>query len=91
MKTKVLNTDKAKPLTNFFRRFNAIIFFLLVSACLFIAILLLLPITNLSSEESQTSGKTIDSSFDQGTIDRLRSGGATSAHQPGERTSPFSE
>ena len=91
MKTIILSTNKTKPLANFFRRFNAIIFFLLVSACLFIAILLLLPITSLSSDESQTSGQTIDSSFDQSTIDRLRSGGASTSHQPGERKSPFSE
>lgn len=81
-----------KPIVKFFKRFHAIIFFLIVSACLFVAILTLLPITNLPTNETQTTGQTIDGSFDQATIDRLRSGGsASSSYQPGERTSPFTE
>ena len=43
-------------------------------------------------DESQAPGQTIDSSFDQATINRLRNNtSAGSSNQAGERKSPFSE
>lgn len=90
MKTRILS-DNFKPALSFLKRFHAIIFFLIVSACLFIAIFLLLPITNLSTNNSPATGQTIDDSFDQATIDRLRGGASTNVPQPSERASPFVE
>lgn len=92
MKNNVSVTELIKPLERFFRRFHTIIFFLIVSVGLFTAIVILLPITSLTSKESQTTGQTIDGSFDQATIDRLRKGNSsTSTYTPGPRKSPFVE
>ena len=92
MKINISLKSGIKSLLGFLKRFHTIIFFLIVSACLFTAIVLLLPITNLSMDESQAPGQTIDSSFDQATINRLRNNtSAGSSNQPGERKSPFSE
>lgn len=82
-------TTGLRPVVTFFKRFHAIIFFLIVSACLFVAIVLLLPVTNLSTTQSQPA-QTVDASFDQATIDKLRSS-SSSTIQPGERTNPFNE
>lgn len=92
MKKDISINNSIKPIIGFFRRFHGIIYFLVVSTCLFVAIFTLLPITSLSTEESRTSGQTVDGSLDQATIDRLRNGTASgSAYQPGERQSPFNE
>lgn len=92
MKKDVSISSTLKPLVKFFKRFHIIIFFLIVSTGLFTAILILLPITSLTSKESQTTGQKIDGTFDQATIDRLRKGASASpAPTPGQRTSPFVE
>ena len=91
-KGSVSLSDLGKPVTKFLKRFHTIIFFLIVSAGLFTAIVILLPITNLSSVNSGVTGQTIDSSFDQTTIDQLQNGSSTeSTYTPGERKSPFVE
>lgn len=92
MKNDISITELTKPLVKFLKRFHTIIFFLIVSAGLFTAIVILLPITSLTSKESQTTGQTVDGSFDQATIDRLRKGNSsTSTYTPGPRKSPFVE
>lgn len=93
MKKNISISFSIKPVIHFFKRFHAIIFFLIVSACLFIAILLLLPITSLSTSESQTTSQPlVNSTFDQETINKLRNGSSSgSTYTPGERKSPFVE
>ena len=90
MKTR-MSTNRADPLVGFFKRFHVIVFFLVVSVCLFFAILLLLPIINQPTDGSKASGQAVDGAFDQATIDRLRDNNPANSSQPGERSSPFTE
>lgn len=91
MKKDISLTSIIHPLGKFLKRFNLIVFFLVVSLCLFVAILILLPITNLSTSESQaTSSQAIDATFDQITINKLQNGSSQS-YTPERRSSPFSE
>ena len=85
--------DITKPVAKFLKRFHTIVFFLIVSGLLFIAIAVLLPITSLSTEVAPSAGQKIDGAFDQTTIDRLEKKGASSnsSYEPGERKSPFVE
>lgn len=79
-----------QPITNFFKRFHSILFFLVVSGGLFAAIFALLAIINLSSTTASSSDQVINGTFDQETIERLNNGASSSA-QPGSRESPFIE
>jgi len=74
----------------FIKRFHTILFFLVVSGGLFAAIVMLLATISLSSTTATSSSQTIDGSFDEATITRLKeptSGSGT----PGRRSSPFTE
>jgi len=85
-------TANVRSIVKFLRKFHAIIFFLIVSICLFSAIFILLPVTSITSDKSQATNKSIDGSFDENTINKLRNGTNTGAsYQPGERTNPFNE
>lgn len=73
------------------RRYHLLLFFLAVSSGLFVSIAILLPITSLSSSEATSSEKTLDTSFDQATIQRLQSKSSSNPSAPGQRKNPFSE
>lgn len=77
-------------LTQFVRRFHTIIFFLLVSTSLFVAILTLIDIIGASSGTAATSNQTINGTFDNTTIQRINDA-TTKTVQPGSRPSPFVE
>lgn len=79
-----------KPLIHFVRRFHTILFFLLVSISLFIAILLIMDIISLSSQTSTSSNQTVSGSFDEETINRLQQSTAIPP-KPAGRQSPFTE
>jgi hypothetical protein len=91
MKTSIDIRAIQESITDFFRRFHTILFFLMISAGLFIAILILLNIIELSSKAATGNTDKILSDFDQTTIDRVNSLGGRSASQPGDRSSPFVE
>ncbi len=92
-KSNISISDFTKRFAKFFKRFQPIIFFLAVSAALFIAIATLLPITSLSTKVPPSSGQTVDSTFDQAAIDRLQknSTSSDSSYEPSGRKSPFTE
>lgn len=77
-------------LNSFFRRFHTLLFFLVVSGGLFVAILMLLAIINLSSTAASTSDQTIDGTFDEATIQRIDQD-SNEQILPGSRESPFVE
>lgn len=74
----------------FVRRFHTILFFLIVSGGLFVAILMLLSIISISSSSTGTSDQAIDGVFDEETIQRLERS-TTEQVGPGSRPSPFVE
>ena len=76
--------------SGFMRRFHTLLFFLIVSGGLFVAILMLLNIINLSSSTAESSDQTINGTFDEPTIQRLEQD-ATVPITPGGRVSPFVE
>ena len=78
-------------ITTFFRRFHTLLFFLLVSGGLFIAILMLLHVIEVSSSEADGQQNALSSDFDSETITRLNTLGNRSPSQPGNRPSPFVE
>lgn len=80
-----------ESITTFFRRFHTILFFLLVSVGLFVAILTLLQIIEVSSSVGNNQQNTLSSDFDTETITRLNGLGNRSPSQPGNRPSPFIE
>lgn len=79
-----------KVIATFIKRFHTIIFFLIVSIGLFIAIVMLVGIINLSSTTATSSAQTIDGSFDEETINRLKQSSSGQV-TPGTRRSPFVE
>lgn len=92
MKKDISLTTIIYPVGVFLKRFNFIIFFLLVSASLFFAILTLLPITSLSTTETQAnSSQAIDATFDQTVIDKLQNNSSPNSYTPQSRNSPFTE
>lgn len=76
---------------DFFQRFHTIIFFLIVSGGLFIAILVLLQVISVSSSVAPGNQNELTSEFDEATINRLNGLGNRSQSQPGSRPSPFVE
>jgi uncharacterized membrane protein len=72
------------------RRFQTLLFFLLVSAGLFVAIVALLSTINLSSTTATSSEQSLNASFDEETIQRLKQGSSKQI-TPGARQSPFVE
>jgi hypothetical protein len=90
-KNASMSLPNMKSVTRFVRRYNLILFFLAVSTALFVAIAILLPITNLSSGENSTAtNDAVNPSFDEATIKQLRDG-SSSSYTPGDRQSPFTE
>lgn len=90
MKLDNLNlTNLFRPLVSFVRRFHTLLFFLVVSSSLAIAILVLISIIALAPLSAPTSDKAINGTFDQDTIDRIERG--TTPSQPSGRQSPFVE
>lgn len=75
---------------SFLRRFHTLLFFLIVSGGLFAAIVLLLGTITLSSTTAPSSSQSINGSFDEETITRLKQP-SSGAGTPGKRPSPFVE
>lgn len=78
------------PIATFLRRFHMLLFFLVVSGGLFMAILVLISIINASGNTSNTSANAINGTFDENTIQRVKND-TTNVAQPGNRPSPFVE
>lgn len=91
MKTSLDIRTIKEAIADFFRRFHTLLFFLLISGGLFVAILTLLGVIGVSSSVAPDSSDAISGDFDQATIERVNSLGGRSASQPGERASPFVE
>jgi hypothetical protein len=79
-----------KLLTHFIKRFHTLLFFLLVSASLFVAILMIISAITLSSTTASTSTQAVSGTFDEQTINRLQQSTSTPIKHSG-RLSPFSE
>lgn len=79
-----------EPLAHFVKRFHTLLFFLLVSAGLFVAILMIMSVVSLSSTTSSTANQAVSGSFDEQTINRLQQS-TTSPTKHSGRLSPFSE
>jgi len=90
MKNDVKISNLTAPILVFFRRFHTLLFFLAVSGGLFVAIMMLLSIINLSSSTAASSDNAINGSFDEDTIRRLRLD-SSKVITPGSRQSPFVE
>lgn len=90
MKNDITLDGLIKPVIVFFKRFHTILFFLVVSAGLFIAILMLLSVINASSDKSATADNAVSGSFDEDTIRRLENGRNKNISPEG-RPSPFVE
>lgn len=90
MKTSTDITAIGSGIMTFVRRFHTILFFLVVSVGLFVAIAMLVSIINLSSTTATSSAQTIDGSFDEATITRLKQSSSGQIN-PGARPSPFVE
>ena len=91
MKLETLRlSDLFKLLAAFLHRFHTILFFLVVSGGLFVAIMTLISIVNMSSDSASTSDNAVNGSFDEDTIKRVQQD-ATTTPQPGSRASPFVE
>lgn len=91
MKTSLNMHDLTHSIARFFRRFHTILFFLLVSSGLFIAILMLLAVIGVSSTSTKGDNEVIISEFNQSTIDRIKSLGNETPSQPIGRKNPFVE
>ena len=79
------------PVAKFFHRFHTILFFLIMSIGLFLAIVILLTIIEQSGQTGTPSSELISNSFDQSTIDKIESLESREASKPGDRPSPFVE
>lgn len=79
-----------KPIEQFIRRFHNLLFFLLISFGLFIAILALMSLIGISSSTASRSDKAVSGSFDETTIKRLKDD-SSYVPQPGTRSNPFVE
>lgn len=79
-----------EPVAGFIRRFHMLLFFLLVSGGLFVAIAVLISIINVSSNSNVGSDNAIDGTFDESTIQRIEQD-TTNTAVPGNRPSPFVE
>lgn len=90
MKNSIDIADLGKGLSGFLRRFHTLLFFLVVSGGLFAAIALLLSIIALSSTTATSASQTINGTFDENTIQRLKQSSSAQA-TPGARPSPFVE
>jgi len=91
MKNNSINvSDMMRLVGAFFRRFHTLLFFLAVSGGLFAAILMLLGIIGLSSSVATSSDQTVNGTFDEATILRIKQDNAPLA-TPGTRSSPFVE
>lgn len=90
MKNNINLTSFIKGFAGFIRRFHTLLFFLVVSGGLFVAILMLLSIISLSSTTASNSNQTIDGTFDEATIQRVKQD-STEQITPGPRQSPFVE
>jgi hypothetical protein len=67
-----------------------LLFFLVVSGGLFVAIMVLISIINISSGTASSSDNAIKGTFDEETIQRIQQDSSTTA-KPGNRPSPFTE
>jgi hypothetical protein len=91
MKSKTINLSGIFSLiAGFLRRFHMLLFFLLVSGGLFMAITALISIVTVSSNSAVTSDNTVNGTFDEDTIKRIEQN-TTTTPQPGNRPSPFVE
>lgn len=79
-----------RGVNSFIRRFHTLLFFLLISGGLFVAILMLLAIINLSASTASTSDNAINGTFDEATIQRVDQDSVEQI-TPGARPSPFVE
>lgn len=79
-----------KPLAHFVKRFHTLLFFLLVSAGLFIAILLIMSAVSLSSTTAPSAEQSVSGTFDEQTINRLQQSTTGPVKHTG-RQSPFTE
>ena len=91
MKTSLDIRTVKEAIAVFFRRFHTLLFFLMISGGLFVAILMLLNIISISASVAPNSDDAISGEFDQATIERVNALGGRSASQPGNRASPFVE
>lgn len=90
MKSNIRLSAIVDPVAGFLRRFHMLLFFLLVSGGLFIAIMVLISIINVSSNSNVSSDNAINGSFDEDTIRRIEQD-TTNTALPGNRPSPFVE
>lgn len=91
-KSVSFSLDNVKqPALKFLRRYHLLLFFLVVSAALFTAIVILLQITNLGTNDPSNSAAPVDTSFDEATIERIQTLGEPRSYNSGNRKSPFSE
>lgn len=90
MKNNLNIAGVVKNIGSFIRRFHTLIFFLIVSGGLFVAILMLLSIISLSSTTATSSTQTVNGAFDEATLQRLKQD-STEQITPGSRQSPFVE
>lgn len=90
MKNSINIAQITRPFTQFMRRFHTLLFFLLVSGGLFVAILMLMSIIGVSSTTASSSDTTISGQFDTATIQQLKQKSVPAAPQ-GKRTNPFFE
>lgn len=90
MKNNITLSGLTKPLSQFLRRFHTLLFFLLVSGGLFVAILALMSIIETSSKVASNSDNAISGQFDQTTIQQLKQK-STPATPQGDRSNPFAE
>ncbi len=81
-----------KPIIHFVSRFHTIIFFVILSVALAIAILMLISIVQLSSKSASNALNPVNASFDQQTIDKINQlGQIQPAPTTSKRASPFVE
>lgn len=90
MKNSINLSGIIKSFGAFIRRFHTLLFFLVVSGGLFLAILMLLSIISLSSTTATNSNQTVDGAFDEATIQRVKQDSVEQI-TPGSRQSPFVE
>jgi len=90
MKSDINLTGIIRGFVAFFRRFHTLIFFLVVSGGLFVAILMLLSIISLSASTATSSDQVINATFDEATIQRIELGSSPSVPS-GARKNPFVE
>ena len=79
------------PIARFFHRFHTIMFFVVLSAGIAIAIIILLSIIELSNGVASTSNERISGTFDQATMSKVEALDSRNESEPGSRESPFVE